>query len=86
MPGFAVHRQGFCGADVDPDTPITVSFEDGFIIDDNAAKESDRQDVRDGLKQAWEYRVKWYNETEEEAKAVIDGMKTAIENPFNFGT
>ncbi|MBP3480152.1 MAG: phage portal protein [Clostridia bacterium] len=78
--------KAFCGADVDPDTPITVSFEDGFIIDDNAAKESDRQDVRDGLKQAWEYRVKWYNETEEEAKAVIDGMKTAIENPFNFGT
>lgn len=76
--------RAFCGADVDPDTPIKINFEDGFVIDDQAAKESDRQDIRDGIMQAWEYRVKWYNETEEEAKAAIEGMQTAQNNPFNF--
>lgn len=74
----------FCGAAVDPETNITVDFADGFIIDDNAARENDRQDIRDGIKQKWEYRVKWYHETEEEAKAAIDSMQTAGQNPFGF--
>ena len=76
--------KAFCGADVDPDTPITVNFEDGFVIDDVAARENDRQDIRDGILQHWEYRVKWYGETEEEAKAAIEGMQTAQNNPFSF--
>ena len=76
--------KAFCNADVDPETPINVKFEDGFIIDDVAARENDRQDIRDGVLQHWEYRVKWYGETEEEAKAAIEGMQTAANNPFNF--
>lgn len=74
----------FCGADCDPETIITVNFEDGFIIDDETRRERDRQDVREGLMNAWEYRVKWYGETEEEAQAALEGMKTAAENPFGF--
>ena len=74
----------FCGANVDADTPINVNFEDGFVIDDVAARENDRQDIRDGILQHWEYRVKWYGETEEEAKAAIEGMQTAAQNPFSF--
>lgn len=74
----------FCGADCDPDTVITVNFEDGFCIDDETLRERDRQDVREGLMNKWEYRKKWYGETEEEAKAAIQGMQTATENPFGF--
>lgn len=74
----------FCNADCDPETLITVNFEDGFIIDDETRRERDRQDVREGLLNKWEYRVKWYGETEEEAKAAIDGMQTATNNPFGF--
>lgn len=74
----------FCGVDCDPDTPVIVNFEDGFVIDDETKRERDRQDVREGLLNAWEYRVKWYGETEEEAKAAIDGMRTAQSNPFTF--
>lgn len=77
--------KAFCGENVDPETVISVNFEDGFIIDNNAARENDRQDIRDGVLNLWEYRVKWYGETEEEAKAAIEGMQTARENPFNFG-
>lgn len=74
----------FCGADCDPDTVVTVKFEDGFVVDDDALRERDRQDVREGLMRKWEFRVKWYGETEEEAKAAIQGMQTATENPFGF--
>ena len=74
----------FCGAEVNYETPVNVNFEDGFVIDDVAARENDRQDVRDGILNHWEYRVKWYGETEEEAKAAIEGMQTAQNNPFSF--
>ena len=55
-----------------------------LIIDDEAGRERDRQDVRDGLLNDWEYRVKWYGETAEEAKAALNDMKTAQTNPFGF--
>ena len=74
----------FAGADCDPETAITVQFEDGFVIDDETRRERDRQDVRDGLMNKWEFRVKWYGETEEEAKAKLNDMQTATENPFGF--
>lgn len=74
----------FCNADCDPETQIIVNFEDGFIIDDETRRERDRQDVREGLLNKWEYRKKWYGETEEEAKAAIEGMQTATTNPFGF--
>lgn len=73
-----------CNADCDYNTQITINFEDGFIIDDETRRERDRQDVREGLLNKWEYRQKWYGETEEEAKAAIDGMATATDNPFGF--
>lgn len=74
----------FCDAPVDPDAPVVVAFEDGFIIDTQAAKEQDRIDVRDGLMLPWEYRVKWYGEDEATAKAALEGLQTAQENPFGF--
>lgn len=74
----------FCNADCDPETLVTVNFEDGFIIDDETRRERDRQDVREGLLNKWEYRVKWYGETEEQAKAALEGMQTASTNPFGF--
>ena len=75
----------FCGADTDEETTITVAFEDGFIVDAQAERENFRQDIRDGLREPWEYRVKFFGETEAEAKAVLAGMQTAQTNPFNFG-
>lgn len=74
----------FCNADCDPETLITINFEDGFVIDEQTRREQFRQDVRDGLRAPWEYRVEFYGETEEVAKAKIEGMKTATGNPFGF--
>ena len=76
--------KAFCGANVEPETPITIQFEDGFVIDDVAARMNDLQEVREGIMQKWEYRKKWYGETEEDAKAAIEGLQTAQNNPFSF--
>ncbi len=46
-------------------------FDQSPLIDENAERLRDLQEVKDGLMAAWEYRVKWYGETEETAKAMI---------------
>ena len=74
----------FCKANVDPDTVISVRFEDGFVISEEDKANRDLTLVQNGIMMPWEYRVEHMGETEEEAKAVIDGMQTARENPFNF--
>ena len=51
----------------------TVCFDDSIIEDSGTERERDRQDVRDGLMQKWEYRVKWYGEDEATAKAMTEG-------------
>jgi len=64
------------GQPVDPDAVITVEFSDGYIISDEEKKEADKQDVLDGIMQRYEYRMKWYGEDEETAKAM-----TQVEGP-----
>jgi len=73
----------FLGQPVNENCDIEIKFEDSYIIDKEQERERDRQDVRDGLMQKWEYRVKWYGESEEEAKAVLESAAD-ITNPFGF--
>lgn len=47
---------------------VEVSFDDSIIEDKASERQRDREDVTQGLMAKWEYRVKWYGETEEEAK------------------
>lgn len=72
--------KALCGAEVDPHTGIKVQFDDSYIIDKESERLRDQQEVRDGLMQRWEYRVKWYGESEEEAKAAVQG-----ESALSFG-
>lgn len=65
----------FLGAAVNPDANVTVNFEDGYVVDKESERERDRQDVRDGLMQPWEYRVKWYGEAEADARAILADRK-----------
>lgn len=73
----------FLGAPVNPDVKIVVEMSDGFVEDDTKQREQDRQDVKDGLMSKIEYRVKWYNETVEQAKEAIAAMNTSA--PKNEG-
>lgn len=71
---------------------IAYVWDDSIVVDADAEREKDRTDVHDGLMLPWEYRVKWYGETEEKAKAVlaeangetddeIMGFKKRLEEP-----
>ena len=60
-----------CGQNVDPESPVTVTFDDGYFIDDEAERARDLQEVSAGILQKYEYRMKWKGESEEEAKRVL---------------
>lgn len=58
---------------------------DAVTVDTDEEREQMRQDCRDGAAQWWEYRMKFYGETEDEAKAAVGGMDTNPD-PFGFGS
>ena len=55
----------------DGDYDITYIWDDSIVVDAAVEREKDRVDVRDGLMLPWEYRVKWYGESEQQAKATL---------------
>ncbi|ADY54702.1 hypothetical protein Sgly_0336 [Syntrophobotulus glycolicus DSM 8271] len=59
------------GQPVNPNAEVTVNFEDSYIIDKESERLRDLQEIRDGLMQKWEYRVKWKGEDEETAKKMV---------------
>lgn len=63
------------GADVKEDAEIEIVFDKSVIIDEAAERLQDMQDVTNGIMAKWEYRMKWYGETEEEAKARISEIE-----------
>lgn len=56
------------GAEIDE---VNIDFDDSIIQDKESERQQDRQDVAMAVMPHWEYRAKWYGETEEEAKAKI---------------
>ena len=58
----------FTAQTVNENAEITIKFDDSIIEDKQSERISDRQDVSQGLMTKVEYRVKWYNQTEEDAK------------------
>ncbi len=69
------------GFNVDPQK-MTINFDDSIIEDTGAEKEKFLQEIRDGVRQKWEYRARFFGETEEEAKANIPQEESGI-NWFN---
>lgn len=59
------------GQPINPDAQVTVNFEDSYIIDKESERQRDLQEIRDGIMQKYEYRVKWYGEDEETAKKMV---------------
>lgn len=47
---------------------VVINFDDSIIEDNEAKRNKDLQEVRDGIMTKWEYRMKWYGEDEETAK------------------
>lgn len=59
------------GQSVNPDAKVTINFDDSYIIDKESERLRDQAEVRDGLMNKWEYRVKWYGEDETKAKSMV---------------
>lgn len=76
--------KAFCGAAVNPDAPIEIQFEDSFIISNEDKEAKDLLYVQNGILAPWEFRTRHFGEDEAQAKAAIDRMATAKENPFQF--
>lgn len=49
---------------------ITIEFDDSIIEDEDKERQRFMQEIREGLRQPWEYRVKYFGEAEEQAKAM----------------
>ncbi len=59
------------GNPLNSESEVTIDFDDSIIEDKEAERQSDRQDVSMGAMGLWEYRAKYYGETEEQAKAAV---------------
>lgn len=64
------------GQPVNPDADIAVTFDDGYVIDKESERLRDLAEIRDGILQKWEYRVKWYGEDETTAKRLAGDAQT----------
>ncbi len=49
-----------------------ITFDDSIIEDSAAEKMTFMQEIRDGVRKKWEYRVKFFGEDEETAKAMVE--------------
>ena len=66
---------------VTEDCLVTITDKDGFMVDTETAKNEFRKDIAQGIRNPWEYRVKFLGEDEKTAKARIaddniDDIKT----------
>lgn len=68
--------KSFIDSRINDEAAISVTFDQSPLIDENAERERDRADVSDGIMAKWEYRAKWYGESEEEAKRNIPSDDT----------
>lgn len=57
---------------------FNVNFNDSVLADDETKRAQDRQDVSMGVMPLWEYRMKWYGEDEETAKAMTTGSNAGV--------
>lgn len=57
--------------EVTEDCIVKVTDKDGFMVDTETAKQEFRQDIAQGIRQTWEYRVKFFGEDEATAKAMV---------------
>lgn len=61
----------FIDGQINSEAAISITFDQSPLIDESAERERDRADVSDGIMAKWEYRAKWYGESDEEAKRNI---------------
>lgn len=71
-----LHMGIMIGRNVDELSTVVVTISDGVVESDTEKRNQDRQDVKDGFMSKLEYRMKWYKETEDEAKAALEKISS----------
>ena len=56
---------------VTEDCIVKITDKDGFMVDTETAKQEFRQDIAQGIRQPWEFRVKFFGEDKETAKKMV---------------
>lgn len=64
----------YMNAGLNEDAEISIDFDDSIIEDKATERANDRQDLAAGIMNAYEYRMKWYNEDDKTAKAALPKM------------
>lgn len=71
------------GAGLNEDVEISIDFGDSIIVDTESQRAQDRQDVNMGVMSVLEYRMKWYGEDEDTAKAALPKMQDMTDEQQN---
>ena len=71
------------GEPVNPEALITVRFDDSAFTDEETERMRFLQEIREGVRQKWEYRVKYLSESEEEAKAMVAEEELDLTGAFS---
>ena len=81
------------GENLSADAEIDVEWDDSLLKDPEVEKQSDLQAVSQGIMTAWEFRVKWMGDTEDEAKKILADERASnpsindfFNTPPNYGT
>ena len=59
------------GADIDPDTAVTVNFDDSYITDSETRRAQMKDDCLAGFLPKSRYLMEWYGMSEDEARAAV---------------
>ena len=74
------------GAEVDPETAISVNWDDSYITDAETRMGQMRDDALSGLLPRYKYLAARYGVSEEEARKLAEEARTEIQQPeLSFG-
>lgn len=76
------------GADIDPDTPITINFDDSYITDAETRRAQDKDDALSGFIPKYRYNMEWRGMNKEEAQTAVQEASeenAAGTNTLTFG-
>ena len=75
------------GADINPDTAVTVNFDDSYITDSETRRAQMKDDCLSGFLPKYQYLMEWYGMSEDEARnAVREAQSESTAGPsLSFG-
>lgn len=75
------------GVPVDPDTAITINFDDSYISDSETRRQRDKEDALDGFIPRYWYNMEWRGMSEAEARQAVQeaANESGAGDALNFG-